>query len=143
LQCARAGDNTVINEWDVRQETLNPYLNDQRKLQDYYETGKGDRRAVVRCIRPVFEGYLRMRFPLGFDDNGWLGDLIKRIRDASPGTPLAAAQPLLNELDDINDYSKKYHHQQNPLGVAGADAEPIDDGELRAFVKRALAFVAS
>jgi hypothetical protein len=46
-------------------------------------------------------------------------------------------------LEDINDFSKKYHHQQNPLGVAGADAEPIDDGELRAFVKRTLALVRS
>lgn len=143
LQCARAGDNTLINEWDVRLETLPPYLNDLRQLREFQETGKGDRRAVVRCIRPVLEGYVRLRFHMEMADNEWLGDVIQKIREAAPGDVLAAAQPALSELEDINDYSKKYHHQQNPLGAVGADAEPIDDGELSAFVKRTLAFVKS
>jgi wobble nucleotide-excising tRNase len=124
LQCARAGDNTLIGEWDIRLETLSPYLNDYRQLQHFQETGKGDRRAVVRCIRPVLEGYVRLRFHMDLAENEWLGELIQKIRAAAPGDALAAAQPALAELEDINDYSKKYHHQQNPLGVAGADAEP-------------------
>lgn len=141
LQCVRAGDNTVINEWDVRLETLPPYLDDLRQLRDFQETGKGDRRAVVRCIRPVLEGYVRLRFHMEIADNEWLGDLIQKIRTASAGDVLAAAQPALAELEDINDYSKRYHHQQNPLGAVGADVETIDAGELSAFVKRTLAFV--
>lgn len=143
LQCARAGDNTLINEWDIRLETLTPYLNDLRQLREFQDTGKGDRRGVIRCIRPVLEGNVRLRFHMELGEDEWLGDLIKKIRGAAPGDALAGAQPALAELEDINDYSKKYHHQQNPLGVAGADAEPIDDGELAAFVKRTLAFVTS
>jgi wobble nucleotide-excising tRNase len=143
LQCARAGDNTLINEWDIRLETLTPYMNDLRQLREFQETGKGDRRGVVRCIRPVLEGNVRLRFHMELADNEWLGTLITKIRAAAPGDALAGAQPALPELEDINDYCKKYHHQQNPLGVAGADAEPIDEGELGAFVKRTLAFVTS
>jgi wobble nucleotide-excising tRNase len=143
LQFARAGDNTLINEWDIRLETMTPYMNDLHQLRQFLETGKGDRRGVVRCIRPVLEGNVRLRFHIELADNEWLGTLITRIRAAGAGDALAGAQPALPELEDINDYSKKYHHQQNPLGVVGADAEPIDEGELTAFVRRTLAFVTS
>ena len=49
--------------------------------------------------------------------------------------PLHAAQVIIDDVTDINDYSKKYHHDQNP---GGFDTEPIDDGELQAYVKRTL-----
>ncbi len=38
---------------------------------------------------------------------------------------------------DINDFSKRYHHNTNPA----ADTEPLDDGELTAYARRALNFV--
>ena len=40
----------------------------------------------------------------------------------------------LSELEDINDYSKKFHHDKNPL----ADTEPIVESELLTYVKRTL-----
>jgi hypothetical protein len=74
--------------------------------------------------------------------NGAFFDCFPRVRFFRP--PRFVAAGLCSAFSqDINDYSKKYHHQQNPLGVAGADAEPIDSGELTAFVKRTLAFVTS
>lgn len=140
LQLARTGQDTVLREWDIEAETRPAYFHDQAKLKEFADTGQGDRRAVVRCIRPVLEGYMRLRAYPDFKQSEWLGDLIKNIREAAVGTPLAAFQPTLSELEDINDFSKKYHHQDNPIG---ADSEPIDDGELLTYVKRTLAFVAS
>jgi hypothetical protein len=70
-----------------------------------------------------------------FLDNEWLGDMIKRIRDSAGAHPM---YPALGELESINDYSKKYHHQTNP---GKADNEPINDGELQGYAKRTLAIV--
>lgn len=60
--------------------------------------------------------------------------LLSRIRDAGTGDALNPLQPLLGELTEINDYSKNYHHDQNP----DADIYPISDGELKPFVDRTL-----
>jgi hypothetical protein len=46
-------------------------------------------------------------------------------------------KPKLPELEAINDYSKKYYHDQNPNGWA---TEPINDAALQAYSKRAMAF---
>ena len=43
-------------------------------------------------------------------------------------------QPITNELNEINSYAGQFHHDN-------ADSIPIDDGELAAFVKRALNLV--
>ena len=46
-------------------------------------------------------------------------------------------KPQLNELKDINDFSKKYHHSSN----SNADYEVIIDAELKSFVDRTLKIV--
>ena len=51
---------------------------------------------------------------------------------------LYPVKSIVEEISDVNDYSKNYHHKQNPTG---ADTEPIDDGELQAYVKRTLSLV--
>jgi hypothetical protein len=48
-------------------------------------------------------------------------------------------QSKVGELGDINDYSKKYHHDQNP----GEDSEHINDTELQSYSKRALNLIQS
>lgn len=143
LQLARTGGTgTTIAEWDIEKETRNEYLRELSHLQSFLSEGHpGDLRDVARKIRPVLEGHLRLRIPHQFLDDEWLGDFIGKIRGADAGSPLSQWQgDPLEEITDINDYSKKYHHKQNP---AGADTEPIDEGELRAYVQRTLKFVGS
>ena len=83
------------------------------------------------------EEYLRLKSPLDFPRTEWLADFIGRIRNAAAGDRLHSAQAILPELENINDYSKKYHHRDNP----GADSAPITDGELKGYVKRVLDLV--
>lgn len=139
LQLARVGDSSIFKEWDMEAEIRPAYDADRITLTRFVEASEGDRQAVVRCIRPVLEGYLRMRAKPDFKAHEWLGDFIKNVRAAPIDAALAAFLPSLAELEDINEFSKKHHHQDDPL----ADSEPIDDGELLAFAKRTLAFVAS
>ncbi|MEW5704418.1 MAG: AAA family ATPase [Pseudomonadota bacterium] len=136
LQLSRAADNTTtIEEWDVEKETQDGYFKDHAALSSYLLNGAKDLIDMARKIRPVLEGYLRYRFPNQFPDNEWLGDMIKRIRDSKGAHPMSAA---LEELEGINDYSKKYHHDTNP---GKADSEPLNDGELQGYVQRTLKIV--
>ncbi len=80
---------------------------------------------------------LRSHFPGHFQQNEWLGDFISKIRSADPSSGLSHAQADLGVIENINDYSKKYHHNQNP----NANSEPINLDELHGFVKRTLRLV--
>lgn len=137
LQMSKAGDTTVIGEWDVHAEVQSPYMKDFSMLLGFYRERKGDPRAVAGSIRPFLEGMLRNHFPGQFQQNEWLGDMIAKIRAAEGNSGLQHAKADLQELEAINGYSKKYHHQQNP----NDDTEPINDDELHGYVKRTLRLV--
>ena len=137
LQMCRTRDNTLIGEWDIEAETQSTYLKNYSTLLDFYRERKGVSLDVARSIRPFIEGMLRAHFPGHFQPNEWLGDFISKIRNATNTDGLSHAQADLEEIEAINDYSKKYHHHQNP----NADSEPLSDNELHGFVKRTLRLV--
>jgi wobble nucleotide-excising tRNase len=137
LQMSKAGDTTVIGECDIQAEAQSSYMKDFSTLLGFYRERKGDPRAVAMTIRPFLEGMMRSHFPGQFQQNEWLGDFIGKIRAADATSGLQHARADLDELDSINGYSKKYHHQQN----ANAVTEPINDDELHGFVKRTLKLV--
>ena len=140
LQIVRSTGTYKISEWDLEKETSGEYFNNYFILEKYLNegiSGHQQLRNVARCIRLLLEGYLRLRFPGKFTESEWLGDFIKKIENASNGEPLSNMKPQLNELKDINDFSKKYHHSSNP----NADCEAIIDAELKSFVDRTLKIV--
>lgn len=133
LQLSRAADNTTtIEEWDAKKETQEGYFQDHAALNSFQLNGARQLIDVVRKIRPVLEGYLRYRFPNQFPDKFWLGDMIAQIREAGNPHPLYGE---LGEIEAINDYSKKFHHDTNP---GQADNELVNDGELQSIVQRTL-----
>lgn len=137
LQLSRMGQNTIITQWDIEDATRDEYAKNHALLSKYCNFGDGDPRLVAKTIRPLLEHYLRVKFPDQFMPSDWLGDFIDKIRDADEAKPLHGAQVILPELEAINSYSKKYHHDVNDA----ADTELIDDGELAGYVKRALDLV--
>lgn len=135
LYIKRVNQGSEIYEWDIEKETQGEYFNNYFALAEYLESGPvGDIRAVSRCIRPLIEGNLRLKFPSKFSRTEWLGEMISKIRDCSTQDQLNCLKPLLSELDEINEYSKNYHHSQNP----SAGQYPINEPELKAFVGRTL-----
>ncbi len=137
LQILRAGDNTVIAEWDIEAETQSTYLKNYSTLLDFYRERRGNLLDVARSIRPFLEGLLRVHFPGHFQQDEWLGEFIGKIRNCGETDGLAHAKADLSELEAINEYSKKYHHDQNP----NADSEPLPEDELHGYVKRTLRLV--
>jgi len=124
----------VIGEWDIESETQSTYLKNYSTLLNFYRDRTGSPLDVARAIRPFLEGMLRVHFPGHFLSSEWLGNFIDKIRSAESGDGLSHAQTDLEEIESINDYSKKYHHDQNP----NADSEPLSEDELHGYVKRTL-----
>ena len=140
LQFCRIGqEDTTITPWDITDVTRGDYFKNHGVLTEFANEGEGnvDSRHIARTIRPVLEAYFRFKFPGEFGAKEWLGDFIAKVRSAPIDSFLSPPQALLEDLEDINDYSKKYHHETNP----SADSEPINDGELRSFVRRTLEVV--
>jgi wobble nucleotide-excising tRNase len=131
VELKKVGEKMLITECDLEAETASPYYLDHGKLQAFVEDSEGEPRDVARCIRPVLEHRLRVLFPGSFGQTEWLGDMIGKIRAAGSSDTLAAAQPLLTELEEINDFSKRYHH-------ANWQAEPVDGDEVRTYSRRTL-----
>jgi wobble nucleotide-excising tRNase len=135
LSIVRSGKGSVLRAWDVEKETEGEYFQNYFALVQYLEGGpEGDLRIVARCIRPLLEGNLRMRFPGQFAKGDWLLDMINKIRVSKEGDALFSLISLADDLWEINDYSKRYHHGSNP----DADKCPISDGELKTYVERTL-----
>jgi wobble nucleotide-excising tRNase len=127
--------DTTIKAWDMKTDLAPGYHKDVAALSGYYHGDAQDLRAVVRCIRPVLEGHLRSTYHGHFAETEWLGEMIARIRSAVPGQPLEAAKLILSDLESLNDYTKRYHHDDNSPKQG---PEPIQDGELQLFVRLTL-----
>jgi wobble nucleotide-excising tRNase len=138
LQFVRLQGSSVLSEWNITDDTMGDYHRMHGQLSVYFNEGRGDKRHVAQTIRPFLEHWLKFKFPCYVKDDEMLGTFLSSVRHAGASSPLASAKPILNDLEDINGYSKKYHHAFNPQ----ASSEPVDDNELQGFVKRTLALTA-
>lgn len=140
LQLIRNGHGSQIMEWEILADTKGSYFDDFYTLIKFQDEGATDdrqRRSIVRSIRPVLEGYMRIKFPKVFLEGWWLGQFITHV-DESVATELQTFKTnVLQELKDINDYSKKYHHSDNQ----NADSETINETELNTYISRTLSFM--
>jgi wobble nucleotide-excising tRNase len=104
-------------------------------LQAYVMTGAGKDRDIIKKMRIVLETYCRSTFPDSFAADDLLGGMVQKIKKQGETHP---AWPVVEELEQINDYSRGHHHGEDPED-GGADL--IDPAELTGFVKRTLRLV--
>lgn len=133
LEVVRDGVGSTLRAWDVAQDSITEHDRRHATLRDYLASGAGDRRDVARSVRPHLEAFLRVACPEHFTPGCMLGPFIDLCgrRVGTPEEILDARS--IQELRDLNEYARRYHHQ-------GWETEPINDGELRGFVERALKF---
>lgn len=131
----RKYQGSELSEWDIERETQGEYFEHYFALLEYFNHGpKGKLIDIARLIRPFLEMYLRYRFPGQFTQTEWLGDMISKIRSSKENQPLSSLKPRLNELSEINEYSKQFHHGK----IVDADTHSIQDPELKTYVERTL-----
>ncbi|MDA7999874.1 MAG: AAA family ATPase [Alphaproteobacteria bacterium] len=126
-----SGNTTAIKEWDVEKEIRDDHLKDYDALLSYSQGGAEGDINIARKIRPVLEGNLLCRFPNALRGSRGLGNMIGKIREFGEEHAMFSK---IRELENINDFSKKYHHP-------GGNREPIDDDELRDYVERTLEII--
>jgi wobble nucleotide-excising tRNase len=100
-------------------------------IQRYVNEGASNPRDVAQKLRPTLEGYCKIVCPGEFPDTLMVGEICKRVRDAGPAHTL---YDLLDELEELNDYAKNYHHATNEDHASF----PIVEGELRGYGIRIL-----
>ncbi|MEO6327422.1 MAG: AAA family ATPase [Ginsengibacter sp.] len=136
LQILNDNNTSHLCDFNIEEETLSGLLKDYCCASSYLKSNaKNDiqRRSIARCLRPMLEGYFRLKFYGEFNSTDWLGTFIKRIRESVSGDKLNKLINDIEEIEAINDYSKKYHHSFHPTT---AEAESIYDFELRNYVER-------
>ncbi|MCF3469178.1 AAA family ATPase [Stenotrophomonas maltophilia] len=130
---ATAGNASELVPFDVEDECKGRHRRNIDIISRYLanpSTGSAD--LASRTIRPVLEGYLRNRFPLSPPTGNMLGSIINFIQNSDQNSPYYALKPLVSELNDINDYTIQFMHED------GEQAPPLVETELRAYCQRVL-----
>jgi|CXWL01.1.fsa_nt_gi wobble nucleotide-excising tRNase len=137
LQIVREGRGSTLAPWSVSDEATTEYDRRHSLLREFHTSGRGEAREVACAIRPVLEGFERVAHPEHFPAGTLLGPFLG-VCDQRVGTnaQILAAEDL-RVLREILEYANRFHHDTN----SAWETEMINDGELRGFVRRALAFV--
>lgn len=130
-------DYTDFAPLDIDRECESSYVRHHRLLNDFSRGTGGDLRVVAKAIRPMLEGYLHRRFPGLLPKDCTFGVAVVRIRDSIAPSPLCHANNLIDELNEVNDYVGRFHHDTDP----DADMGAVSGLELKTFVDRALCIV--
>lgn len=133
VEVIRDGAGSTLRAWDVAQDSITEHDRRHARLREFLASGAGEMREVARSIRPHLEAFLRVACPEHFAPGSLLGPFINACEQRA-GTAQAILDPAsLQELRDLNEYARSYHHQ-------GWETEPINDQALRGFVERTLRF---
>lgn len=127
-------ESCKIVEWDINKIGMSDYFHHYFLISEFVATGRGVKKSVAQSIRPLLEGYLRFKFPRCFKQDQWLGNYIDMIRNSQGGSEISNLLNQLSELEEINEYSKKFHHDQIDSW------SDINSASLKAYSKRALKF---
>ncbi|WP_405341358.1 AAA family ATPase [Fibrobacter sp.] len=139
LQLTETINGSVFQEYDIEDATMTGITKDIKVLNEYLTKGaksQTEMREIARCIRPSIEGIIRLKFYQYVNQTEWLGDFIKKIKESTNGSPFYRLKNSLDEIREINDFSKVYHHS-NPSFME----EPISNTELKNYVKRTLKLI--
>lgn len=129
------GNYSDFHDLDIDKECESPYHQHHRMLVEFTKNGNGDHASVAKAIRPMLEGYLHRRFPILLPNHLMFGEILTRIENAVTPSPFIFAQPIVEELRQINEYVWKFHHD-TPLG--DDRRTEINSSELMTFSNRAL-----
>ncbi|MGB6014912.1 MAG: AAA family ATPase, partial [Nodosilinea sp.] len=140
LKIQKKAGKSVIFCHDIESETLTGIFKDINVLNNYIKHGAEnelEKREVIRCIRPIIEGILRIKYFNEIRRDEWIGDMIGKIESSVEGGRLFRLKKNLDEIVDINSYSKEFHHSDptNPWG------DVINDEELRLYVQKTLLLI--
>lgn len=139
LSVVTAGNHSIVERWDVVAESVTEYDRNHALIRKYVAGQERDVRKVAQCIRRLLEGYLRVAFTEHFPPGGLIGPFVRKVRDLASSGNQVASVAMVDELNRINEYANKFHHDTDPNW--GASLSSINETELRGYSEKALKFV--
>ena len=136
LEIARDGNGSTVRPWDVAQDSVTEHDRRHIQLREFVSSGAGDQRETARAIRPHLEAFLRVVCPEHFPPGTMLGPFLGLCRRRVGQADEVLGQEAITELGELVEFANRFHHDTNPAW----ETEVINDGELRSFVDRTLAF---
>ena len=129
-------DYSFLDHCDLGVLCESPYYRNYRLVNNYLSgVPQADLRTIAQALRLVVEGFYKRRYP-GHVQPGWtFGGIILTARKDGPGNPLSSLLPIVDLLDDFNDYASRYHHDSNPDGW---QTEKILELDLRKYSRIAM-----
>lgn len=121
-----------IGPCDLEEACKGRVANEVDDLLSFFNTGAGKAHDIAKKMRVVLETYCRSSFPGFFAADDMLGTIVGKIRTGGDQHP---AYALLDDLDQINDYTRDLHHGDDPTDGA---ADQLDDTEMKGFVRKTL-----
>jgi wobble nucleotide-excising tRNase len=119
---------------DLDRECESAYYTNYRVVDDFVEGRASDERAAAVAMRPLLEGYLHRRYPGHISSDVMLGNALDQIGKAPAASPLALAKNHVSEMQALNSFAGKFHHDTNP---DHASVRP-DPQSVAAYGKRVL-----
>lgn len=135
-QFTRLGNGSTLQPWDVRADCLTEHDRRDVLMREYLATATPNAREVASAIRPHIEAFLRVAYPAHFPPERLLGPFHAACVQNLGGNIILDRNDT-DELGYLIQYANRFHHDTNPAW----ETEIINDGELRGFLERALAFV--
>lgn len=123
---------SYITYHDINSEFLTSTQKDIEVIKLFINSGANsdyEKREVIRCIRPVLEGVFKSKYFDIIPNSIWLGDIIELIKKTSTGTRLYHLKEVLDDIIELNDYSKSYHHS-----AGNSRNMPINYEELKRYI---------
>jgi hypothetical protein len=133
LKITNDGTTSRLAWFDINAEFLTPTQKDLEVIRTFLHSGdssEAGKREVIRCIRPALEGVLKTKYFEIITNNIWLGEIIELIRSSQPSSRLYKLKRIADNLIELNDYTKTFHHS------SGDNRQMMVDGtELARYVQ--------
>ena len=113
LKIDHNGKSSVLYLHDFNSEFLTSTQKDIEVIKTFMQSGataEFDKREVIRCIRPVLEGVFKSKYFDIIPNDIWLGEIIERIKKSTDGSRLFKVKNFVDDIIELNDYTKSYHH---------------------------------
>lgn len=120
-----------LSEFDLEAATRPRYVSERMEVEEFYELGKGKPEHIRALLRKVLENFYRQGDPKLFASDELLDGIIRKLKDAPDDYRYKGA---IEELEEINRYTRNFHHAP----VEGSVAEDTNVEELKTYCRRVI-----
>nr|WP_267136128.1 AAA family ATPase [Vibrio sp. L5-1] len=127
----------LVSREDLKKETIQSYVQDYHALAGFRDIpcDEPSQMAYIKGrIRPLLEAKIFSTDPVYFDEDDYLGTLIKKVRHKKDAGEFRISDEVFEKLEDVNDYVNSAHHAKG----GNTNSNDINMVELQSHVVKTL-----